>query len=156
MNTNPSRKPRRKGIAPRARKREPKQEHSKAGIVYTPELADMICGLIADGMSLREICRREDVPGKRQVLRWLAKHKEFADLMAEARDMQVDGFVDELVQIADRTDLGPKERRVMIYARERAAAMMKPRKYGNFAKLEHTGADGGPIVVKASTEDEKL
>jgi hypothetical protein len=43
----------------------------------------------------------ETMPSRRTVFQWLAKHSEFADLYATAREAQIDGLLGETVEIAD-------------------------------------------------------
>jgi len=68
---------------------------------YTQEIADTICERIADGESLRAICSEDDMPNKATVFRWLAKHTEFSDQYARARDEQAETLFDEILDIAD-------------------------------------------------------
>ncbi len=69
----------------------------------SPSLAHKICERIADGESLRSICRDNTMPAKSTVMAWLADdaHQEFRTKYALAREIQADGFVDEMVEIAD-------------------------------------------------------
>ncbi|HWT59738.1 MAG TPA: terminase small subunit protein [Rhizobium sp.] len=70
---------------------------------FTQALAETICDRIADRESLRSICRDEDMPAKSTVLSWLADDGKaaFRARYALAREILADGFVDELVEIAD-------------------------------------------------------
>jgi hypothetical protein len=68
---------------------------------YTAELADQICERIADGESLRSICRDESMPSKATVFRWLVEFPDFETKYAHAREAQADTLVDEIVSIAD-------------------------------------------------------
>lgn len=68
---------------------------------YTQEVADAICERIADGESLRAICRDEAMPSKATVFRWLVEYPDFETKYAHAREAQADALVDEIVSIAD-------------------------------------------------------
>lgn len=70
---------------------------------FTTALADIICERIADGESLRSVCRDDAMPAKSTVLAWLADDDKsaFRTKYAQAREIQADGFVDEMVEIAD-------------------------------------------------------
>lgn len=68
---------------------------------YSPETADLICERIADGESLRSICRDDSMPSKATVFRWLTEFKDFETKYAHAREAQADTLVDEIVSIAD-------------------------------------------------------
>lgn len=117
---------------------------------YSEELTDTICERIADGESLRTICSDDDMPNKSTVLRWLAKHQEFATKYAHARDVQADVFVDEMTDIADDGSNDWMERKgdegenigwrengealrrsaLRISTRQWIAEKLKPKKYG--------------------------
>lgn len=68
---------------------------------FTQDIADIICERIADGESLRHICSEEGMPNKATVFRWLARHVEFSDQYARARDEQAETLFDEILDIAD-------------------------------------------------------
>ena len=141
---------------------------------YTQELADLICERIADGESLRSICREESMPNKSTVFRWLEADAAFATKYAHAREAQADSLVDDIVLIADTPLLGVKtktnekgevettegdmieHRKLQISSRQWLAEKLKPKKYGDFKAVELTGANGGPVVIQASAADERL
>lgn len=66
-------------------------------------MAAKICERLADGGSLRMICRDEDMPAKSTVFDWLADHdrEAFRTKYAYAREAQADSLVDEMTDIAD-------------------------------------------------------
>ena len=141
---------------------------------YTPELAAELCERLADGETLRSICRDEKMPDKATVLRWLAdKTKvDFRDQYAHARDMQADALFDEALEIADdasgdwSTDKDGKKAlnhehiqrsRLRVDTRKWAAGKLAPKRYGD--KVQHTGDGGGPIRVRpdlSKLTDEEL
>jgi hypothetical protein len=71
--------------------------------LYTEPLAAKICERLAEGETLRSVCRDQAMPDKATVLRWLGdKAKtDFRDQYAHARDMQADALFDEALEIAD-------------------------------------------------------
>lgn len=68
---------------------------------YTKKVADIICERLADGESLRSICAGDKMPRKTTVFRWLKANAAFRDQYARARELQADGYVDEIIEIAD-------------------------------------------------------
>ncbi len=126
---------------------------------FTHLLADAICLRIADGESLRSICRDETMPAKSTVMAWLADdaHQEFRTKYALAREIQADGFVDEMVEIADdgsndwmEKNFGEETRwvengealrrsQLRILTRQWIAEKLKPKKYGNKVDLNVDG-----------------
>lgn len=131
---------------------------------YTDALADLICERIADGESLRGICKADDMPHAGTVCRWLVRHDAFREQYARAREIQADVLFDEILDIADTPFEGVKtktvedddgtrvetqtgdmieHRRLQVDARKWMLGRMQPKKYGD--KLALTGADGGAI-----------
>jgi hypothetical protein len=46
---------------------------------YTPEIAAKFCAAIADGGTLRSVCKKAGMPSKATVFRWLASTIDFAE-----------------------------------------------------------------------------
>jgi len=131
---------------------------------YTPELGVLIAGRIAAGETLRQVCRDPAMPDKSTVLRWVALHTEFQEAYALARELLLEHWADEIVDIADETSrdwtarqLGEaaievanheviNRSRLRIDTRKWLMSKLAPKKYGD--KVALTNGDGGPIVVK--------
>lgn len=124
---------------------------------YMPEVAEDICARLADGESLRSICKRPGMPNIRKVFRWLAESEDFRHQYAKATEVRADAIFEELFDIAD----GVKEdnpavakARLQIDAQKWALARMAPKKYGDRVTQEITGKDGGPLAqVNYTPED---
>ncbi len=58
---------------------------------------------LAEGETLRAVCREEAMPDKTTVLRWLSDEgkPQFRTQYAHARQMQADALFDEALEIAD-------------------------------------------------------
>ena len=113
---------------------------------YTPDLADKFCAAIADGKSIRAVCKLAGMPSKATVFRWIRDIPEFAKMYEIATDERADTLIDEIVEIADscRVDADSiRKAKLRIHARVEQAQKMKPRKYGT--KVQLTGDGGGPI-----------
>src|SRR6266540_1581255 len=78
--------------------------------IYSPKLADRICERLADGESLRAICADADMPDKATVLRWADQNLEFRAHYARARELLVEFWAHELIEIADSNDDVPRDR----------------------------------------------
>lgn len=120
---------------------------------YTPELAAKFCAKIADGGSLRSVCKKACMPSKATVFRWLGEHKDFVKMYEKATDERADGQIDEIVDIADNCKADAdsiRKAKLQIHARVEQAQRMKPRKYGR--QLQLTGEGGGPVPVQASLD----
>lgn len=128
---------------------------------YTTELAEVICDRIAEGESLRSICKGDDMPDKTTVLRWLRRHEEFRTQYAQAREDQAELLLDEILEIADDAtndfmtitkgdasyEVENKEwtsrSKLRVDARKWAMSKLAPKKYGD--KLDVTS--GGEKVA---------
>lgn len=129
---------------------------------YTPELAAVICGRLAEGESLRSICADEGMPGKSTVFRWLASEdrKEFRDQYARAREVQAEVLADEIIEIADESEgdfIGKTlesgetievvnheniaRSRLRVDARKWFASKVAPKRYGDRVTTEHDISD---------------
>jgi hypothetical protein len=135
---------------------------------YSEEIANVICGRLAEGESLRSICGDENMPGLRTVFDWLAddRYEGFRIKYARAREAQADALFDEMIDIADDgrndwmekknadgenigwTENGEALRRsdLRIKTRQWMASKLQPKKYGE--KLALTDSDGGPLKIE--------
>lgn len=133
---------------------------------YNVDLTAEICALLAEGNSLLSICRADGMPAAKTVYSWLITYPEFMQQYSHAREDQADTYADEIIDIADNVAndttlrLNPdgsttavanhewiNRSRLRVDARKWVAAKMKPKKYAEHIKTEHTGADGGPLVI---------
>lgn len=135
---------------------------------YTLDLAAIICSRLAAGEPLVKICRDEDMPSTTTVYRWLAADEAFRDMYARAREDQADTLADQIVDIADeypqsvfttegRGDMqvdvqridsaAVNHQRLRVEARKWVAAKLKPKKYGDLVRNEHSGPDGSKIPL---------
>lgn len=126
---------------------------------YTDKKAERICDALASGRSLRSICADDGMPDQTTVFAWLAKHDDFRQRYARAREAQADALLEEILQISDdgsndtytddngntRTDYDVVARsKLRVDARKWAMAKMAPKKYGDKLDVEH----GGSVTVE--------
>lgn len=135
---------------------------------HSVELASQICALLAEGKSLREICRDENMPAESTVRLWVVDDRDgFSAQYARAREAQADYWAEQIVEIADDgtndtyTDKDGNERtdqeviarsRLRVDTRKWLMARMAPKRYGDKITQEHTGADGGPVMFQTVYE----
>jgi transcriptional regulator with XRE-family HTH domain len=98
-----------------------------------------ICDKLAEGESLRSICRRMGIP-ESTARYWLRENGEHFPQYARARELQADSFFDAVIDIADDTSMTPEDRRIAIDARKWAAGKLNG-KYSD--KVKHVGGDDG-------------
>lgn len=141
---------------------------------YTQETADKICALIAEGKSLTEVCKAEDMPARQTVYQWKDANPSFADAYARAVEDRAERLAEEIIAIADDDsgDYGYKEgsdkdgegakpcilqdniqrAKLRVDARKWTASKLFPKKYGDFQRNEVTGKDGGPIELSIAQQ----
>lgn len=116
--------------------------------IYTPELADLICLRIAQGVSLNAICKEPDMPSAPTVYSWLFKEKDFINKYAHARESQSEVYAQEMIELADTCALTPEQInkvKLQIDTRKWIASKLKPKKYGDSTILR--GDKDNPIEI---------
>ena len=132
---------------------------------YTPEIADRICGEIAEGKSLRTICKPDDMPALSTVFLWRRVHQEFSDRYEKAKQDCADAMAEDILAIADDSSMDWAERvdkdgnkyyaidkdniqrsRLQVDARKWIAAKLKPNRYGD--KVELSGDKNAPVSIQ--------
>ena len=156
--TTPAKKP----VAPKTTGRPTK---------FNQQTADLICMMLSEGMSLRQILKADTVgalPAQSTVYEWLIRHPLFAEQYARAREEQADTNADEILDIADEMppEYTDKEGRTSldatyinwqknrIEARKWTAAKLRPKKYGDRVALE--GVEGGAAIKTEDTNANKF
>jgi hypothetical protein len=157
--TTPAKKP----VAP--------QKKLGAPTTFNQRIADIICLMLAEGMSLRQILREDttgQMPAQSTVYEWLLRHPSFAEQYARAREEQADTNADEIIAIADEmppeyTDEKGRTTLDITYlawqkqrmeARKWTAAKLKPKKYGDRMAVE--GVEGGAAIKTEDTSANKF
>lgn len=136
---------------------------------YSEELAAQILSQIATrNCGLQHICEEnQGFPVPSTVYLWLLQHPAFSEKYARAKEDQMQVLEDEILQIADNTQLGSivtlkadgseerkmadmiEHRKLRIESRKWLMGKLKPKKYGDKLDLEHTGQ----VVVKRVVSD---
>lgn len=131
---------------------------------FSQERADTICLRLAEGESLRAICRDDDMPSQTTVFRWLAAKPTFCEQYTRARALQAERWSEEIIEISDdatrdtvQTEAGERadhewisRSRLRVDTRKWLMSKLAPKKYGD--KLLHAGPDGtGPVTVSFQT-----
>lgn len=151
---------------------EPEIKKTGRPTKYSPEIAQEMCELLSEGITLREICRREGFPEWRTVYDWMyrddaagEKSVGLSAAIARAREVGYDAIAEECLRIADTPVFGQKQvmsdqgtsttvedmlghRKLQVETRMKLLAKWSPRKFGDRVAL--TGAaDGAPIQVES-------
>lgn len=152
------------GIAPTAKvSGEPVKPFHGNTTVYTRELADEICERIANGETLRQVCRLKDIPAS-TVRRWVLNDLDgFSARYTHARELCIESWADEVVEIGDNAsndwmaregkdgeDLGwtangdhISRSRLRVDSRKWLLSKLRPDKYGD--KVQVGGDPDNPL-----------
>lgn len=132
---------------------------------YTPALGDAVCDKLMASGSLRAVCRDEGMPSRSTIMRWVVDDIDgFAAKYARAKDLGIDEFVDETIEIADdgTNDYMATERgqqldsehiqrsKIRIETRRWLAERMAPKRYGLKQALDLSNTDGTLQVDEAT------
>ena len=107
-------------------------------------LAQEITARIAEGESLRAICKRPGMPSAGVVIAWAVADPAFGRRYALAREAQAEGFAQELAELADAAvgldNAGVQAQRLRVDTRKWIAARILPKQYGDRVDVAHSGA----------------
>jgi len=142
-------------MATRAKAKTPSKPKLGRPTEFRRDIANRICDGIADGKSLRTVCKSQGMPSRTTVFRWLASQPSFRSQYACAREDQAEALADDVLDTSQDKNLDPNDRRVRVDALKWLAGKLKPKVYGDTTKHELTGKNGGPIetVVRPDLSD---
>lgn len=115
---------------------------------YSVETAKRLCALLAEGKSLRTVCKEEGMPDLSTVFEWIRTHEEFSLQYAMAKAESSEAWHEELADLGDQAielaqSVDSKASGAVVQAVKLKAdnikwmmSKMKPKKYGE--KLDHT------------------
>lgn len=106
---------------------------------YTEDLTSLLCSRIATGMSLRKVCKADDMPSIGTVYTWFPKYPEFIEQYARAKEESADADADKLDEIAEGVlngDYEPANARVAADIIKWSAGKKRPKKYGDRTMIE--------------------
>ena len=116
---------------------------------YSEALSARLCAELAQGKSLRTVCKPAAMPSISTVFNWLGSKPEFVEQYEKAKAEASDALVDEMLDIADNLKEHAQSRRVRIDTRKWIASKLKPKKYGD--RITHSGDDEHPLITRIET-----
>lgn len=135
--------------------------------IYTKKLAETICKRIADGESVRNICRDDKMPNADSIYNWLLDDSkpEFYEQYTRAREIQAELMFEEIIEIADEAEdniVGDDKSdgarvqasKLRIDARHWHLSKLRPKKYGDKLDLTTQG-DKLPTPIMNVQREEK-
>lgn len=126
---------------------------------YTEALGDKILEGLAEGKSLRAVCREDGMPSAQAVLRWVEEYPEFGDHYTRTRARSYQLLAEEILEISDDSngdvvvdDNGREQTnaeriarsKLRVDSRKWILAKMLPKVYGD--KVSIGGIDGAPAI----------
>lgn len=128
--------------------------HRRARPEMTIELCVRACDRMADGQSLRSVCRAPGMPAKSTFLRFVAENALAAEMYERAVEARADAHFEEILAIADDPKLKTADQirraKLRIEARQWTIQRMHPQKYSERLHLRHGGdQDAPPIKTEA-------
>lgn len=119
---------------------------------YSAETAERICELLAEGQSLRQVCKASDMPDRNTVMRWMEANADFAAKYARARDIGLDERADALREEILTEEDAAKARLILDHGKW-YLSKLAPKKYGDKLAIDGDGAGGAiPIALKVQFE----
>jgi hypothetical protein len=118
-------------------------------------------------MSLREVCRQDEMPALSSVMLWLSKEEWFSEQYARAKAAGVEALAEEMLDIADNASNDWMERndkdgentgwafngeaaqrsRIRIDTRKWLLSKLAPKKYGDKVEQTVKGDPDAPLEV---------
>lgn len=123
---------------------KPKKKHGRP-TKFTQELADTICERMANGETLRAICRDLGFPHS-TVIEWTMTNKSFSDQYAQARLKQADAYADMILDEAFNSH-DAQIGRLRVDALKWVASKLAPKRYGDKVEVEQTGTQKIRVIM---------
>lgn len=135
---------------------------------YTSELGAEICARLTAGVTLRAVCKADDMPAESTVRKWAMEDRDgFRAQYATAREIGYQSMADEIIEIADesggdlKTDDEGNARmdaefaarsRLRVDTRKWLLSKALPKVYGDKVALTGGGEDDPAIKVISRIE----
>ena len=116
----------------------------------TPEVIQRLLDGIADGVTLRALCREDGMPNWRTVYDWIEADEQLAAQVARARELGFDAIAEDVFDIADGTRAISEHvqlSKMRIDTRLKLLACWNPKKYGSKATVDVGNKEGETLKV---------
>jgi uncharacterized glyoxalase superfamily metalloenzyme YdcJ len=131
----------------------------------TPEVVKEICDRLSAGEPMRAICRDPRMPGWDTVYEWMARHEDFALLVAQAREHGVEAIAQDTLAmidappqvVVDNNGVSRIDPAYVQWTKLRTEQRMKllacwsPNRYGN--RVQVAGDKENPLQVNIQTSE---
>lgn len=112
---------------------------------FTQQLADQICERMANGETLRAVCRDIDLPPS-TVIEWTMNNKTFSEQYTQARQKQADSYADMILDEAFNSH-DAQIGRLRVDALKWVASKLAPKRYGDKVEVEQTGTQKIRVIM---------
>lgn len=122
----------------------------------TPEVIKRLLDGIADGKTLRALCREDGMPNWRTVYDWIEADEQLAAQVARARELGFDAIAEDVFDIADGTRASSEHvqlSKMRIDTRLKLLACWSPKKYGNKQDVSIGNKEGETLKVETKPVD---
>lgn len=139
--------------------------------IYTLDLADTFLARLAEGRSVRSICRDDDMPVTTTIFRWLREDESFKQRYEVANEARAHALAEDILEIADdgKNDWMEKNdpenpgyrvngehvqrSRLRVDSRKWLASKILPKNYGDKTTTEVHGKDGKDLIPEMTDTD---
>ena len=124
--------------------------------ILTDRLIDELCQRLSQGVSMRSVCRDDDMPCMATIWRWLRENDNFAKRYTAAKQESADAMIEDILAISDQDDEeeSTNRSRLRVDTRKWIAAKLRPEKYSEKLDLTPSGGTVKITIGGKSTTDE--
>jgi hypothetical protein len=112
---------------------------------FSQKLADTICERMANGETLRAVCRNLKLAPS-TVIEWTFTNKQFSEHYAQARQKQADAYADMILDEAFNSH-DAQIGRLRVDALKWVASKLAPKRYGDKVEVEQTGTTKIRVIM---------
>lgn len=121
----------------------------------TPEVIERLLTGIADGQTLRALCREDGMPNWRTVYDWIEADAELAARFERAREIGFDAIAEDILTNVDNVvAIGEHIQRSKLQVETRLKLLAKwhPKKYGDKQTVDVGNKDGETLKVDSNVD----
>ena len=124
--------------------------------ILNDRLIDELCQRLSQGVSMRSVCRDDDMPCMATIWRWLRENDNFAKRYTAAKQESADAMIEDILAISDQDDEeeSTNRSRLRVDTRKWIAAKLRPEKYSEKLDLTPSGGTVKITIGGKSTTDE--
>ena len=119
----------------------------KKHIEFTEQYGKIVCTLIAEGYSLRDIALAPNMPSTFNVFHWLYENEQFVEQYDRAQATRMFAMAEEIVEISDSSNEDNVNcARLRVETRKWLMSKLNPRRFGDNVGREQQPL--GPVLIQ--------